>query len=262
MVKPINPEEMKLSTEAAASLKQETAGGQGDPLSRRLAEAIIENNENMRKQNELIAAFTEALSDSAKKAAAASEQAENATHVVESIAFATLETVKDATATAVTKAIPKQITEFFTAGQEQMIAAGITASGKVEKAAEEAARSIQRSREATDKQEERAKAEHFLFALGGIGKMIFTIAFVGTVVLVLFAGWRCLPIVTGEAQITYTEAYQSGLDETNIELIKIRNELEAYKEAYPEGLAEQRLHNLNEKNDKDVSDYQGNRGEG
>ena len=57
-----------------------------------------------------------------------------------------------------------------------------------------------------------------------------------------------MPIVTGEAQITYTEAYQSELDSTKVELIKTKNELEAYKNAYPEGLAEQRLHDLNEKN--------------
>lgn len=256
MVKPLNPEDMKLETEAAAKLREETSGGLGDPLSRRLAEAIIENNENMRKQNELIASYTEAISDSAEKAAVAGEDAERAACIVEYIAGSTLETVKSGTVLAVTEAIPKQVNDLVAQSQESIIKSAEWASTRIKETGEEAAESIRRSQEVNKKRELRANKESFFFALGGIGKLIYTILVIGTVTIFLFAGWRCLPIVTGEAQITYTEAYRSELDKVTMELITTRNELEAYKKAFTVGLKEQSLHDLNEKNESDLSAYE------
>lgn len=258
MVKPLNPEDMKPETEAAVKLRQETSGGLGDPLSRRLAEAIIENNENMYKQNELIASYAEAINDSAEKAAVAAEDAERAACIVEYIAESTLETVKSGTVLAVTDAIPKQVNDLVAQSQESIIKSAEWASTRIKETGEEAAESIKRSQEANKKRELRANKESFFFALGGIGKLIYTISVIGAVAIFLFAGWRCLPIVTGEAQITYTEAYRSELDKVTMELITTRNELEAYKKAFPEGLAEQTLHDLNVKNERDIAELESN----
>lgn len=53
-------------------------------------------------------------------------------------------------------------------------------------------------------------------------------------------------------------AYRSEVDEVNIELIKIHNELEAHKKAFPEGTKEQKPYGLNEKNASDFGTYEKN----
>lgn len=258
MVKPINLEEMKPRIDAASRLKQETAGGQGDPLSRRLAEAILESNENMRRQNDLVVSFTESINDSSRVAVEASKEARKAVRIVEAFSGNALKAINTGTVEAVAQAIPKELSDLVAQNQEKIIEASRNANVLIQKANAEAEISIKRSQEVSEKYARRSQKEGFFFSLGGIGRIVFLITVIGTVALLMFAGWRCLPLVRGEAQITYTQAYQSELDETKIDLIKAQNELMAYKEAFPEGLAEQRLHDLNEKNAEDISNYQMN----
>jgi hypothetical protein len=68
------------------------------------------------------------------------------------------------------------------------------------------------------------------------------------------SSWMCLstlrPIVEGNVVVSYAEGYKDALSQAESDLKKKENELEAYKEAFPEGLSEQRLHDLNEENAK------------
>lgn len=244
----INPEEMKVKTEAAEELKRETSGGKGDPLSRRIADALIENNENTLKQVNSIDLYTEAVKASCGIAVQAAEDAKEASLLVSNIYGDLKEEMRSATSSAVTEAIPEDVSSLVETAQRGLVESTRKAKAQIDQTSKDASESIRRAQNAADEREKRAKEKSFIASFGRIGKLVCLLLITGTTVLVLLSGWKMMPIVTGEAQITYTEAYQSELDSTKVELIKTKNELEAYKNAYPEGLAEQRLHDLNEKN--------------
>ncbi len=119
---------------------------------------------------------------------------------------------------------------------------------QIEDSAAKAAEVIEKSVKAAEERERRARTLDRRHQLSLIGKIAAIATILAVCAMLLFAGWRVLPLVTGEVQITYTEAYQSELATTQAELSRTRNELNAYKDAHPEGLSEQRLHELKGKN--------------
>lgn len=71
-------------------------------------------------------------------------------------------------------------------------------------------------------------------------------AFIGASIILALCGvaftgvfmWKLEPVFTGKAVVSYTQEYESELDRISLELAKTRNELEAYKSQYPNGIGE------------------------
>ncbi|MEG2933605.1 MAG: hypothetical protein RR842_08500 [Gordonibacter sp.] len=250
MVNEITPEQMVPQTTKAKALDSVTKSGKGTPIEARMAEAVLEQAHNTEKQMQAYSELVDAIKAATETAAEAAKDAANGLQTVEKIDERIVFVVKQATERRLVEVIPTGANSIIENAQARLGEASDIVTAQIEESAAKAAMVIEKSVKAAEEREQRARTLDRRHQLSLIGKVAACTVIVGTCLLIMFAGWRFLPIVTGEVKITYTEEFQSKLDATEAELARTCNELNAYKDAYPEGLSEQRLHDLNEQNAK------------
>lgn len=221
MVKRIDAEEMKASTKKAEALKNEASKGLGTPLERRLADAIIENAQNLdahtKAMEEILAKAEEMLVDAhraAEESRAAAEYASRISERTEIFQWETIEAIERGSSEGVRKAFDEEC-EHVVSGAEERLA---TASKSAEKA-------LRTTEEAGNMWAYRAQREGWFHSLTTIGKILAIACILGCTLMTVWAGWRALPLVRGEVQIVYTEEYQSELDEAHSEIETLRYQL-------------------------------------
>ena len=250
MVNEITPEQMVPQTVKAKALDNVTKSGKGTPIEARMAEAILEQANNTEKQMQAYSELADAVKAATETAARAAKDAASGLRTVENIDERIVFVVKQAAERRLVDVIPTGANSIVENAQSRLGEASDIATAQIEESAAKAASAIEKSVKAAEEREHRARTLDRRHQLSLIGKVAACAVIVATCLLILLAGWRMLPVVTGDVKIIYTEKFQSELDSTKAELVRTQNELYAYKDAYPEGLSEQRLHELNEKNKK------------
>lgn len=250
MVKEIKPDEMATQSTKAQALFDATKSGKGTPVEIRCAEAVLEQARNTELQTRAYKELADAVKAATETAAEAAKDAAGGLRTVEKIDERIVFVVKQAAERRLVDVIPTGANSIVEDAQARLGEASDIVTAQIEESAAKAASTIEKSVKAAEERECRARTLDRRHQLSLIGKVAACAVIVGTCLLILVAGWRLLPLVTGDVKITYTENFQSKLDATEAELARTRNELNAYKDAYPEGLSEQRLHDLHEQNSK------------
>lgn len=248
MVKDLKIDKMVAGTARAKALADVTKLGKGTPIEARMAEAILELARNTEIQANVYGELAEAVKEATETAAKAAQDATIGLHKVEDIDKRIVFVVKQAAEKRLVDVIPSGANSIVKDAQARLGEASATVTAQIEESAAKASTSIEKSIKAAEEREHRARTLDRRHQLSLVGKVAACAVIVGTCLLILLAGWRLPPVVTGDVKITYTDAYQSELTATQTELSHTRNELNAYKDAYPEGLSEQRLHDLHEQN--------------
>lgn len=250
MAKDLKPNEMVAETVRAKALADVTKSGKGTPIEARFAEAVLEQARNTEMQANAYSELADVVKAATETAAKAAQDAAMGLHKVEEVDKRIVFVVKQAAERRLVEVIPTGTNSIVEDAQARLGEAVAIVTAQIEDSAEMASESIKKSVKAAEEREVRARTLDLRKQLSLIGKIVLAVTVAAICALFIYAGWRLLPVVTGDVKITYTEAYQSQLDATEAELTRTRNELNAYKDAYPEGLSEQRLHDLHEQNAK------------
>lgn len=229
MVKKIKPDEMVTQSTKAQALYEATRSGKGTPVELRCAEAILEQARNTDRQTRAYKELSDAVKQATEAVAKAAQSADDGLRTVAEIDERICFVVKTATERRLMQVIPDGSNSIINEAQYRLAKSSDEASEKIKESAASAAMYIEKSIKAAEKREERAREQDFIHQLSIIGKLACCAVILGTCLLVLFAGWRLLPVVTGDVAITYTEASQSQLDTTKAELARTQDELKACK---------------------------------
>lgn len=264
MVKEIDENEMKASVAAATALKKSVSVGMGDPLSLRIADALLEVARNVQVQIDsahrlysALAEREEAVRETLEQSGEAAKHAEDAAEAASGVSIQAMEAIEKGTREVVSEAFPEELDELVLFAQRQIAEAAADAAREIQSAASQAGATIsQVNRAADDMKLQARKAATFshLPLIVRVTLVLIVLAFVACCVTV---GRQVMPLATGQVEIVYSDDFRSELDATRLELAKTRNELDAYKKAYPEGLLEKSVHDLNVANQQAQDAYEG-----
>lgn len=255
MVRRIGIEDMRATSPAAVALEREAAGGVGSPFERRIADALIELNRKLDERSQTDAEVIDALEQTRAHFDEAAEGMKVAADAYGRIDDEVVEALERNVRKILNVAIPAESGRIVEAAEIRIGMAADSAAECIRNITEKTEESMGRSLKAAESIINRTKGKSVLDQLSIVGKTALVMVVTVSLVVLCFAGWRFLPAVQGEVQISYTDEYRSELDRTKLELELVKNELDAYKEAYPEGLSESRLHDLNERNDTLRANY-------
>lgn len=256
MVKEIDTKAMeRVVTKDAQELRRATQAGMATAMEDRMAKAIWENAQNLKKQaanfeniHKEMRVISGQMTKALEQSTEASKQAAKAIEDAAKTNKAVMDSIEFATMQAVRKAMPTELDSIVSEAQKQIADTVADASSEMSSTVSKASKVIERAEYAADEMRDRAHGAATFSYMPLIVRVVLVLIMVAFVASCATVGWRMLPLATGKVDIAYTTDFRSDLDATQLELTKTRNELNAYMEAFPEGLSEQREHDLNAAN--------------
>ena len=187
MVQRINDTEMKTSTDAAMALKHEASKGIGTPLERRIADALLENANNMDEHSKAIEGLTMKNAQILELSVKVIEEAKNVTASAEKaltkaehLTYDCVSAVEFGSYQAVQKAMDAELQSF---------------RKEVQQAASEAQKAIEQAQDAAREWKFRASRQGWFHSLTTIGKLIAITCVLFCTFICIYTGWQSLQFI-------------------------------------------------------------------